>query len=66
MNPDGKADPLKQLPPNSLQQLIPDHIMDSKQKLERELVQQTAKDRGFQRMKQSKFDQVIIHTSFML
>ncbi|XP_066492051.1 protein GOLM2 isoform X1 [Tiliqua scincoides] len=54
MNHDGKADLLKQLPPNPLQQLIPDHIMDN-QKAERELIKQASKGKGFQRMKQSRF-----------
>lgn len=64
MNHDGKADLIKQLPSNPLQQLIPDHIMDNQKA---EFVKQASKDRGFQRMKQSKFDQIInysLHACF--
>ncbi|KAJ7311134.1 hypothetical protein JRQ81_006737 [Phrynocephalus forsythii] len=53
---DGNADLMKQIPPNTLQQLMPVHILDN-HKAEKELVKQTSKDRvnDFQRMKQSRF-----------
>nr|XP_020667847.1 protein CASC4 [Pogona vitticeps] len=53
---DGNADLMKQIPPNTLQQLMPVHILDN-HKAEREFVKQTSKDRvsDFQRMKQSRF-----------
>nr|XP_028561082.1 protein CASC4 isoform X4 [Podarcis muralis] len=52
-NQDGNADIIKQIPPNPLQHLIPDHVLDN-QKAEKEHLK---KDRisDFQRMKQSRF-----------
>nr|XP_034987205.1 protein CASC4 isoform X2 [Zootoca vivipara] len=52
-NQDGNADVIKQIPPNPLQHLIPDHVLDN-QKAEKEHLK---KDRisDFQRMKQSRF-----------
>ncbi|XP_034987206.1 protein GOLM2 isoform X2 [Zootoca vivipara] len=50
-NQDGNADVIKQIPPNPLQHLIPDHVLDN-QKAEKEHLK---KDRisDFQRMKQN-------------
>ncbi|XP_028561084.1 protein GOLM2 isoform X4 [Podarcis muralis] len=50
-NQDGNADIIKQIPPNPLQHLIPDHVLDN-QKAEKEHLK---KDRisDFQRMKQN-------------
>ncbi|XP_054858522.1 protein GOLM2 isoform X2 [Eublepharis macularius] len=53
---DGNDDVMvKQIPPNPLQHLVPDHV-DS-QKADKEVVKQASKDRvsDFQRMKQSRF-----------
>ncbi|CAI5792566.1 Golgi membrane protein 2 [Podarcis lilfordi] len=52
-NQDGNADIIKQIPPNPLQHLIPDPVLDN-QKAEKEHLK---KDRisDFQRMKQSRF-----------
>ncbi|XP_060115916.1 protein GOLM2 [Heteronotia binoei] len=54
---DGNADAVvKQIPPNPLHHLSPDHVVDS-QKADKEVVRQASKDRvsDFQRMKQSRF-----------
>ncbi|XP_042331540.1 protein GOLM2 isoform X2 [Sceloporus undulatus] len=56
-NHDGNADVMqRQIPPNSLHNLIPVHVLEN-QKTEKEMAKQASKDRvnDFQRMKQSRF-----------
>uniref|UniRef100_A0ACB8E526 Uncharacterized protein n=1 Tax=Sphaerodactylus townsendi TaxID=933632 RepID=A0ACB8E526_9SAUR len=57
VNRDGNADAMiKQIPSNSLQHLMADHVVDS-QKADKDVAKQASKDRvsDFQRMKQSRF-----------
>ncbi|XP_077174379.1 protein GOLM2 isoform X2 [Paroedura picta] len=57
VNHDGNGDAvIKQIPPNPLHPLLPEHVADS-QKVDKEVVRQASKDRvsDFQRMKQSRF-----------